>query len=432
MLLEQITHGYLPDDNLRLLASRLPRINAKAEDSQRAEFLRIAGVTMSSISQNIYNALEGGLLPEFKSSNDPNQERKALGAPLANKPEARRYLLELNAGFVKTLLPGEDTLISSGFTLEEAEATTREFEEYLQQLRDSDEAVRIIAANSSEPITYEMLSDLAKKLAAYNYKFRFNTLWNDYHLLRPDAVVPLKDRKEREAMTCLIQLVRFAFKSIPRLRSLTSQAAQRFELWCGQTQRQFSSLSPRQKEILQQIASYVVSNGTCTRAVCYAEFLLKADGGELLLDGVGGGDKVGIARGGCLEVHVVAPDMMTGKLPCAFLGKDAQADAEFHVWEKPVKTVQSGKHAQEVRVRLLPAAPAGDIPEDAHAAVIDFPGCVNDRLLRQKRKGVDARIVMGALGAEPAVLAAFPAFRVDNGAAYRIRRRECTSHLVCK
>ena len=265
MLLEQITHGYLPDDNLRLLASRLPRINAKAEDSQRAEFLRIAGVTMSSISQNIYNALEGGLLPEFKSSNDPNQERKALVAPLANKPEARRYLLELNAGFVKTLLPGEDTLISSGFTLEEAEATTKEFEEYLQQLRDSDEAVRIIAANSSEPITYEMLSDLAKKLAAYNYKFRFNTLWNDYHLLRPGAVVPLKDRKEREAMTCLIQLVRFAFKSIPRLRSLTSQAAQRFELWCGQTQRQFSSLSPRQKEILQQIASYVVSNGTCTR-----------------------------------------------------------------------------------------------------------------------------------------------------------------------
>ena len=67
-------------------------------------------------------------------------------------------------------------------------------------------------------------------------------------------------------MTSLIQLVRFAFKSISKLRSLTSQAAQRFELWCGQTQREFSSLSPRQREILQQIAAYVVSNGTCSRA----------------------------------------------------------------------------------------------------------------------------------------------------------------------
>lgn len=265
LLLEQITHGYLPDDNLRLLASRLPRINAKADETQRAEFLRITGVTISSLSKNIYDALENGL-PDFRSSNEPNLERKALVAPLANSPEARRYLLELNAGFVKTLLPGEDTLISSGFTLEEAEETTRAFEEYLQQLRDSDEAVRIIAANSAEPITYEMLSDLARKLASCNYRFRCQTLWNDYALLRPDAVVPLKDRKEREAMTSLIQLVRFAFKSIPKLRSLTSQAAQRFELWCGQTQREFSSLSPRQREILRQIAAYVVSNGTCSRA----------------------------------------------------------------------------------------------------------------------------------------------------------------------
>lgn len=38
-------------------------------------------------------------------------------------------------------------------------------------------------------------------------------------------------------------------------------AAQRFELWCGQAQR---PLTDTQKEIIRQIVSYIVTNGSST------------------------------------------------------------------------------------------------------------------------------------------------------------------------
>ncbi|HQB20528.1 MAG TPA: DEAD/DEAH box helicase family protein, partial [Bacteroidales bacterium] len=114
-LLEQITHGYLSDYYLNMLASSLSRISAKSKDKHRIEFATIADATMYDLSVSIFNALEEGNLPAFEDVNQPNMERKALVALLANNPQAREYLLILNAGFVDILIPGEDTLIFKGF-----------------------------------------------------------------------------------------------------------------------------------------------------------------------------------------------------------------------------------------------------------------------------------------------------------------------------
>ena len=64
------------------------------------------------------------LLPPFEDINQPNNERKGLVGDIINHPEARQYLLILNAGFVDILMPGEDILISKGFSIEEAKDTT--------------------------------------------------------------------------------------------------------------------------------------------------------------------------------------------------------------------------------------------------------------------------------------------------------------------
>ena len=265
-LLEQITHGYLPDDNLRLLAARLARINSKSTEEQRAEFTDLAGMEMKEIASNIYEAFENGSLAAapFESSNQPNELRKALVQPLALHEKARKFLLILNAGFVKILQPGRDTLISTGFSVENAQETITKFEEYVQTHRDEEEALRIIAENTGEPITYAMLEDLKKKFLAANSQFSIDNLWHSYKVVNQDTVVPFKDATEKEALTNLIQLVRFSLKMIPELRSLTSLAAQRFELWCGQNQR--DTLSETQRYIAREITNYVVSNGYGSRA----------------------------------------------------------------------------------------------------------------------------------------------------------------------
>ena len=258
-LLEQISHGYLPDDYLRLLASRLSRINAKSEEKHRIEFANLTGTTMHDLAMSIFNALENNL-PEFINSNEPNTERKALVALIANNVKARKYLLVLNAGFVKILIPGEDELIYTGFSQEEAASTTQAFEQYVNTHKDEIEALRIIYNNQSLQINYPMLLDLKLKLLSADTRFNQAQLWNFYSIANKSNVIRL-EKNEREILTNLIQLVRYAFGQITDLRSLPSLAAQRFELWCGQNQR---PLTESQKEIIKQIVGYIVANGAYT------------------------------------------------------------------------------------------------------------------------------------------------------------------------
>ena len=260
-LLEQITHGHLPDDHLRLLASRLSRINHKSNEKQRNEFAGLAHTTMYDLAVAIFETLENNTLPPFNSANETNEERKVLVRLLANNPQTRKYLLVLNAGFVKILIPGEDTLIMKGFSQEEAHSFTKAFEEYVENHKDEIEALRIIYNNQGEPITYVLLKDLEEKLYATNSRFNARFLWNAYAITNPKDVVPLKSSNEKDALTNLIQLVRYAFHTIPELKSLPALAAQRFELWCGQAQR---PLTETQKGIIKQIVGYIVSNGTYT------------------------------------------------------------------------------------------------------------------------------------------------------------------------
>ena len=258
-LLERLTHGEVHDNNLRLIAARLARIHNKATDEQRSEFEALAHASMADISSNIYQALESGSLPLYLNVNEPNNQRKGLVRPLAVHPDAREFLCVLNAGFINILQPGEDTLIEKGFSQEEAASTTKAFEDYIEAHRDEIEALRIIYNNSGQPLTYATLKDLERKLREVNHKFNVSQLWNNYSILNPKAVQKFTTKDEKDALTNIIQVVRYAMHLTPELRSLPSMAAQRFELWCGQAQR---PLTESQKEVIRQIVSYIVSNGT--------------------------------------------------------------------------------------------------------------------------------------------------------------------------
>ena len=260
-LLERISHGYIPDEYLKRLAATLARIYNKADDSQRKEFTRLSRDDMKELSARIYDALEKGTLPPFVSTENPNLERKGLVSPLANHADARRYLLILAAGFVNTLMPGEDTLISKGFSIEEAKNTTEAFEEFCRENADEIEALRIIYNNEGEPITYSMLKDLEHKLKMANNHFAPKQIWNSYAVLSPGKVKRSTTKEESDALTNIIQLVRFAFRQIERLDSVVTTSKQYFNLWLGQNQRE---ITDKQREVISRIVDYIASNGACT------------------------------------------------------------------------------------------------------------------------------------------------------------------------
>ncbi|MCQ2292374.1 MAG: DEAD/DEAH box helicase family protein [Bacteroidales bacterium] len=260
-LLELITHGNVTDQYLRTLASRLARIYNKCNGEQRNKFIELATTDMKELASAIFTALEQQMLPPFEDINQPNHERKGLVASIVNHPEARQYLLILNAGFVEILMPGEDTLISKGFSIEEAQDTTDAFEQYCNEHRDDIEALRIIWNNEGEPLTYAVLKDLENKLKMANNRFSASRLWNSYSLISPKDVRKHTTKEEQSAMTNIIQLVRYAFHQIERLDSVYATAQQYFNLWCGQRNNE---KTPKQIEVMRQVVDYVASNGAVT------------------------------------------------------------------------------------------------------------------------------------------------------------------------
>lgn len=282
-LLELISHGNVPDVYLRTLASRLSRIHNKADMEQRNKFIELAHTAMSEIASNIFLALENAILPPYVDVNEPNNERKGLIASIANNSEVKKYLLILNAGFVNILMPGEDSLISKGFSIEEAQDTTNAFEEYCNEHKDEIEALRIIYNNAGEPLTYALLKDLENRLKLVNNKMSRSYLWNSYAVIAPENVKRASDKEEKEALTNIIQLVRYAFHQIPKLESLYPLAGQRFYLWCGQKQR---NITEKQIEVIGDIVNYIASNGSCDISdirqdnKTYAAQLIRAFGGK--------------------------------------------------------------------------------------------------------------------------------------------------------
>ena len=260
-LLELLTHGNVNDDYLRLIAGRLARIYNKSTDKQREEFVKLAHCGMQEISAAIFDAFEKGVLPPYESIDDTNIKRKGLVAPLTHHPDARQYLLILAAGFIETLMPGEDQLISKGFSQEEAKDVTSAFEKFCDEHQDEIEALRMIYNNEGEPLTYASLIDLQNKLKLANNKFQSSRLWNCYSIVSPQSVKKHGTKEEKEALTNIIQLVRFANHQIEMLESLYPSAQQRFNLWYGQVQR---TVTESQITIVRQIVDYIASNGACT------------------------------------------------------------------------------------------------------------------------------------------------------------------------
>lgn len=259
-LLELISHGNFQDEYLQLLASRLSIIEHRAQERDKKAFRKLSGgFDIISISKSIYKALEDNILPPFVSNMDPNPERLALIFPIYAFPEVRKLLLDLWHGFTITLKPGRDELIYKGFSLKDAEEDIDNFINFCEDKRDQIEALRIIWNNDGAPITYSILRDLEEKLKEANSHFTPGRLWNSYSIIDPDKVVKCTTQSERDALTNIIQLVRFAYKSIDKLESLYPSANQRFNLWLGQKQ---NKISPQQAELIKQVIKYIASNGS--------------------------------------------------------------------------------------------------------------------------------------------------------------------------
>ncbi len=277
-LLEKVSHGFLPDENLRLLASRLARIARKSTLAQQQNWSELAGVAMDVLATTIYDALEMGTLPEFLKGQD-NPAREQLVEPLSKNPAAREELLKLNAGFLTILDPGEDQLIFNGFAREEAIELTDAFKNWLGKHRATHRVVQLLCDLQGVAVTYEELQSLSDDLRQANKQFKSLTLWGAYQTLFPDKVTALTP-ESKVAQTNLISLVRFALHLRETLKSPYVSMVQAYELWKGQKQRD-EPINDKQDFYLRGLLSNIAVNGLLKPADFWDEKELLYEGNQL-------------------------------------------------------------------------------------------------------------------------------------------------------
>ena len=264
-LLERLTHGDVSDENLRLLRDYCASIHRRYENNalhghHLSKFIEEFGFASRTLANNIEKALQKGL-PEFIDASHDNTERMLLIECLIDNVSAKKYLLEMQRGYI-TIIDDQDEVLYSDFSKETALDFKETFEKYLNENKDRIEALRIIYNSEDNVITHSMLVDLRDKLLSENHSYTPYNIWRNYKLLDENGRVDEFDMKQNiRALTHLIQIARFAYRKTTRLTSLFSGYVQRFNLYCGQAQRQ---LTDEQKTVMRAIADFVVSEGAIT------------------------------------------------------------------------------------------------------------------------------------------------------------------------
>lgn len=265
-LLEHLAHNEVSDENLWLLRDYCSTINRRYEDNplfgrHLDYFITTYGFAPRTIAGNIQNATDQGLLIEcqYIDPSHDNSARMALISSLISNIAARKKLLEMQRGYILNTEEDPDEVIYAGFSKETAKSFIENFEKYLNDNKDSIEALRIIYNSEDTIITHEMLGELRDRLLAESRQYGVYQIWKNYKVLDTEGNVDDLDVKTNvNALTNLIQIVRYAYGKNQKLTSLINGYAKRFSLYCGQQQR---ILTEDQVEIMRQIAEFVINDG---------------------------------------------------------------------------------------------------------------------------------------------------------------------------
>ena len=266
-LLEHLAHNEVSDENLWLLRDYCSTINRRYENNvlfgKHLDYFNTTfGFSPKTIAFRIQEAYDKELLPPYTSPSNDNTERMDLIIDLIGNIPARRKLLEMQRGYFVTTEDDPDKLIYAGFSKETAQSFIDNFEQYLNDNKDSIEALRIIYNSEDVVITHSMLVELRDSLLSESRQYSPYQIWCNYKVIDEFGNVDELDMKANfNALTNLIQIVRFAYHKNQKLTALIKGYTQRFNLYCGQAQR---TLSNDQIEIMRQIAEFVINDGAIT------------------------------------------------------------------------------------------------------------------------------------------------------------------------
>jgi len=123
-----------------------------------------------------------------------------------------------------------DSILTTGFTEEQAKQIVGTFEEFLKEKQDEVMALQLIYSKpyGQRKLSYRQIKELAEAIQLPPYSLTTERLWEAYKRLDQSKV---KKSGPQKLLTNVISLVRFAMQEVEVLAPFTDLVEEKFEGW---------------------------------------------------------------------------------------------------------------------------------------------------------------------------------------------------------
>ncbi len=268
-LLLQIAMGQRDDDRISSLAGRLARLQRQLEPEEIEIIEETAGQTIQVMINDLLDTIDPDKLRE-KASEQFETEIPTVDQTLEVKkdlieeacspfdsPMLRNKIIDVkrkNEQLLDDL--SRDTVISAGFTTEQAKAMVQTFEDFIKEKRDEVTALQIFYERpfGQRHLTFKQIKELAEAIKSPPYHLTTERLWEAYKQL---DIAKVKGARPEKLLTNIIALVRFALKETMILEPFEDTIDKRFQEWLVDQQIIVEGFTQEQLEWLDMIKEHI-------------------------------------------------------------------------------------------------------------------------------------------------------------------------------
>ena len=285
VLIENVLNGDTSDETLTTLATRLDRLSKVLTPKESEDFEKLADEPLVKLADDLAKVhnpdeLEQDCIAENKDySNLTEEERKTVQkkvikerakkavAPL-HKKEVRDFLYKIRNSDEQTIDPTLDKLLYAGVTtdVEASKETIRSsFKEFIEQNRDSIEALSIIYSQSFKVkhLTEQMIHDLFDAMRKHNATLVAERIFSAYSDFT-------KSKSPFKQMIDIVQIVRYEYGLTKTpIIPFGDNVRKRYQEWMfeknknkqGERGAGSQPFTPKQMQWLEMIRDHIAMNG---------------------------------------------------------------------------------------------------------------------------------------------------------------------------
>ena len=242
-LLDLVGMGDRSPEALSSLASRLARLDRQLTPQDRASIeTATEGVPLQSLISGLVDATDPDVAQdaarEATGQDDPplsaiTQARDRLleeaARPIAANPQLRQLLGDIRRSYEQTIdTVSADTLISAGFSDDQAQSVVRSFRDFIEENKDEITALQLLYERPyRERLSHAEIRELADALRAPPRSWTPDLLWRAYQQLDSSKVHGSGQR----VLADIVSLVRYAVGADDELAPFADQVNERFRGW---------------------------------------------------------------------------------------------------------------------------------------------------------------------------------------------------------